>query len=198
MKRVQKGNYGYTRSHRTWQGIKAFSYGAVCLAVYLIGYLTTKTNENLMSVVAIVGVLPTTKEMIGFFMSFRRKPMELELYQKIQEKTEGMEVLYELDITTSERAYPVEAVVIKGREVVGYSEDPKCDPEILKKHIQQILKNNGYSEKVRIHTDLKKFFVQVQEMKRKAPEDIPYEHKKLYPELNRDQLIAHTICAISI
>ena len=62
MKRVAKGKFGYTLSHRKWQIMKMSLYIVLALAIFLIGWINTKTTKNIMSIVAICGALPISKE----------------------------------------------------------------------------------------------------------------------------------------
>ncbi len=109
MKKVAKGKFGYTLSHRKGQIIKMSLYIALALAVFLLGLIVTKTTKNVLSIVAIVGALPISKEMVGVIMSYKRKPMEQAVYQQISEKAGDLEQIYELLFTTQEKSY--------GREV---------------------------------------------------------------------------------
>lgn len=198
MKRIAKGKFGYTSSHRKAQIMKFLLYVCAALCVFLIGLVTTKTTENLLSVVAIVGVLPCTKELIGVVMSFRRKPMEQKLYDEISQKAGDLEQIYELLFTTSETAYSVEAVIIQGKDVIGYTVDPKCDTAKLEKHLYKMLNANDYKENVKIFKDYKKFLDRVGDLRRREKEEIPYKPHPRYPDLNRDQLMKHTLLALSV
>lgn len=198
MKKIRKGQFGYTISHRKSQFLKFLLYVAATLSVFLLGLAVTKKTENLLSVVAIVGVLPCTKELIGVIMSFKRKPMDQALYQKISEQAKGLEQIYELLFTTSETSYPVEAVVIEGRDVICYTLDPKCDTATLQKHLAKLLNANDYKENVRVFTDFKKFMDRIKDLSRREKEEIPYTPHERYPDLNRDELVKHTLLALSI
>lgn len=198
MKNIRKGQFGYTVSHRKKQTIKFLLYVTMTLAVFLLGLAVTKRKENLLSVVAIVGVLPCTKELIGVIMSLKRKPMPEELFLKISEKAAGLVQIYELLFTTSETAYPVEAVIIEGRDVICYTLDPKCDTAALQKHLARLLNANDYKENVKVFTDFKKFTDRIGDLARREKEDIPYTPHERYPELNRDELVKHTLLALSI
>lgn len=198
MKKIKKGDFGYTVSHRKGQMIKFLIYVSITLAVFLLGLAVTKKTENLLSVVAVVGVLPCTKELIGVIMSFKRKPMDAVLYRQISEKAEGLEQIYELLFTTSETSYPVEAVVIEGRDVICYTLDQKCNTAALQKHLYKLLNANDYKENVKVFTDLKKFLDRTGDLTRREKEEIPYKPHERYPELNRDELVKHTLLALSI
>ena len=198
MKKVAKGKYGYTMSHRKWQILKMLLYIALALAIFLLGWITTKKTANLLSVVAICGALPISKEMVGVIMSFKRKPMEKELYEQISTKAGSLEQIYELVFTTQEKSYVVEAAIVEGKDVICYTIDQKCDVMALQKHLQKMLDANGYKENVKVFKDLKKFLDRVSDLERREKVEIPYTPHSTYPDLNRDQLIKHTLLALSI
>lgn len=198
MKRIAKGNYGYTVSHRKWQIVKMSLYIALALAVFLLGYIVTETTKNVLSIVAIVGALPISKEMVGVIMSYRRKPMEKSVYEQISAKAGDLEQIYELLFTTQEKSYGVEAAIIEGKDVICYTADPKCEVMVLQKHLLKMLDANGYKQNVKVYTDLKKFLDRAADMERREKEVIPYKQNPTYPDLNRDQLIRHLLLALSI
>ena len=198
MKKVAKGKFGYTMSHRKWQILKMLLYIALALAIFLLGWITTKKTANLLSVVAICGALPISKEMVGVIMSFKRKPMEKELYEQISTKAGSLEQIYELVFTTQEKSYVVEAAIVEGKDVICYTIDPKCDVMALQKHLQKMLDANGYKENVKVFKDLKKFLDRVSDLERREKVEIPYTPHSTYPDLNRDKLIKHTLLALSI
>ena len=198
MKKVAKGKFGYTMSHRKWQILKMLLYIALALAIFLLGWITTKKTANLLSVVAICGALPISKEMVGVIMSFKRKPMEKEIYEQISTKAGSLEQIYELVFTTQEKSYVVEAAIVEGKDVICYTIDTKCDVMALQKHLQKMLDANGYKENVKVFKDLKKFLDRVSDLERREKVEIPYTPHSTYPDLNRDQLIKHTLLALSI
>ena len=198
MKKVAKGKFGYTLSHRKWQILKLAVYVALALGVFLLGLITTKTTKNLMSIVAIVGALPISKELVGVIMSYKRKPMDKKLYQEISAKAGDLEQIYELLFTTAEKSYAVEAAVIEGRDVICYTVDPKCETATLQTHLYKLLNANDYKQNVKVFTDYKKFMDRVGDLERREKEDIPYKQNPIYPDLNRDQLVKHTLLALSI
>ena len=198
MKKISKGKYGYTLSHRKSQILKMSLYIALALAIFLIGWITTKTTKNILSIVAICGALPISKEMVGVIMSFKRKPLDKQLYEQISERAGDLEQIYELLFTTQDKSYGVEAAVIEGKDVICYTVDPKCEINVLQKHLLKMLDANGYKQNVKIYTDLKKFLDRVADLERREKVDIPYTQNPTYPDLNRDQLVKHLLLALSI
>ena len=198
MKRTAKGKFGYTLSHRKWQIMKMSLYITLALAVFILGLAVTKTTKNVLSIVAIVGALPISKELVGVIMSFKRKPMELSAYEQISKQAGDLEQIYELLFTTYEVSYPVDAVVVEGKDVICYTTDVKCDVTGLQKHLQKMLNANDYKENVKVYKDLNKFLDRVGDLARREKEENPYKQNPVYPDLNRDQLIKHTLLALSI
>lgn len=198
MKKTAKGNFGYTLSHRKWQFLKLLLYITLALAVFLLGYLTTKTVENLLTIAAIVGILPISKELVGVIMSFQRKPMDREIYEEILAKAGDLEQIYELFFTTSEKSYAVEAAIIEGKDVILYTSDPKCETTMLQKHLVKMLDANDFKENVKVFTDYKKFMDRAGDLARREKQEIPYKKNPMYPDLTRDQLIKHTLLALSV
>ena len=198
MKRVAKGKFGYTLSHRKWQIFKLSLYVTLALAVFLLGLIVKKSTKNLLSVVAIVGALPISKELVGVIMSYKRKPMNQKMYEEISEKAGDLQQIYELLFTTPETSYPVEAAIIEGRDVICYSNDSKCEPAALQKHLYKMLNANDYKQNVKVFTDYKKFMDRVGDLERREKEEIPYKQNPIYPDLGRDELVKHVLLALSI
>lgn len=198
MKKIPKGKFGYTLSHRKWQIAKTSLYVVMALLVFLVGLITTKTTKNLMSIVALLGALPISKELVGVIMSFKRKPMDAAIYDEISNKAGNLEQIYELLFTTSETYYPVEAVIVEGRDVICYSADQNCEKSKLQEHLYKLLNANDYKENVKVYTDYKKFLDRVADLERRCPENIPFKVNTMYPDLNRNQLIKHLLLALSI
>ena len=170
----------------------------LALAIFLLGWITTKKTTNVLSVVAIVGALPISKELVGVIMSYKRKPMDQKLYDQIREKAGNLEQIYELLFTTAEKSYGVDAAIVEGRDVICYTTDPKCEVMALQKHLVKMLNANDYKQNVKVYTDLKKFLDRTADLERREKEEIPYKQNPVYPDLNRDQLIKHTLLALSI
>ena len=71
MKKVAKGNFGYTMSHRKIQWLKLMVYTLIALGVFLLGYLTTKTTKNLLKLHLTLQALPYLVLYISFLTNLR-------------------------------------------------------------------------------------------------------------------------------
>ena len=66
--KVQKGQYGYLSYKKKFSAIVTIGMFALSLAIFIMGYVTTKTNANLLTVVAVLGCLPASKSAVSMLM----------------------------------------------------------------------------------------------------------------------------------
>lgn len=200
MKSVPKGEFGYTDAHKKRQLLKTLIFFLLPIAIFLIGFLTTKTKENYFTVVAVVGSLPACKELVNVLMFAKRHSISKKLYEEIKSHTGALETAYELVLTTYEQSYSITALVISGSEVMGYTEEEKeLDWKKAENHIQTILKNNGISQvHAHIFREKKQFLERVDALARQKKEELPFVPDERYPGLNREQVIRKVILSLSI
>jgi len=194
----KKGSYGYTDAHKKAQLLKTLIYFMLPLALFLAGYITTKTKNNYFTIFALVGCLPACKELVNVLMFRNRRSMPRELYEEIEAHAKGMETAYELVLTTYEKNYPLHCVTVCGNEAVGYTTKRDLDHRKVEEHIASVLKKNGLSVHVHIFTDLKQFLDRVDALAVKEKEDIPFLPDERYPGLTREQVIRELILALSL
>ena len=203
MTKISKGTFGYTNAHKKQQLKKTIIFFLLPMAIFLIGYLTTGTNRNYFTIVAVVGCLPACKELVNVFMFWKRSSMPDSLYQKLAAHTEGkegMETAYELVLTTYEQSYPITAIAIKGSEITGYTDTEKVyDWKAAEEHIHKILKQNGITRtNVHIFTSLPQFLERIDTLVAQKKEEFPFKLDERYPGLSREQVIREIILALSI
>lgn len=63
-----KGAYGYLENRKIYTALRTVLFFLLCVGIYLAGYLTTGTNRNLLTVVAILGCLPACKSAVNFII----------------------------------------------------------------------------------------------------------------------------------
>lgn len=203
MTKIPKGTHGYTDAHKKQQLIKTIIFFLLPCAIFLAGYLTTGTNRNYFTIVAVVGCLPACKELVNVFMFWKRTSMPDSLYQELASHTEGkegMETAYELVLTTYEQSYPILAVAIKGNEITGYTDAAKTyNWRAAEEHIHKVLGQNGITRtNVHIFTELAQFLERIDTLAAKGKEELPFRPDERYPGLSREQVIREIILALSI
>ena len=94
--RVAKGNFGYIQSKKKWEITKTCIEFGMVLAVFLTGYLTTKTRLNLLTVAAVLGCLPAAKALVGVIMLFPHHSMEKEKVEEVERKARKLVKAYDM------------------------------------------------------------------------------------------------------
>lgn len=141
--KVTKGNFGYLKSQKKREILRTLLYFAISAAVFLLGLLTTHTRANLLTVVAMLGMLPASKSLVGVIIFLRAKNCSEEIYQKTLPHVGTLPMLYELVLTSYDKNYAISSITCKNNIVCGYSEDEKFDVPAARKHILDILKQNA-------------------------------------------------------
>ena len=199
MKKIPKGSYGYTQNHKVRQALKTVLFFVLPLSLVALGLLSTNEKINLLTVIGMCGSLPACKELVNLIMFLPRKSMDAKLYQQIHPHVEPLPHLYELVLTTYEKNYQVDSLIVSGSYVVGYSTKKTMDTREAENHIRKVLKDNGLRQNVKIFTDLKHYLDRVDTLASKVEkEEIPFTPDERYPELSREELIQDLILAISI
>ncbi len=179
--------------------MKTLVFFSLPMALVAVGLLSTNERVNLLAVIGMVGSLPACKELVNLLLFLPKKSMERSLYEEISPHVKPLVHLYELVLTTYEKNYAIDSMVICGSSLAGYTSKKDMDVREAELHIRRILKDNGLRQNVKIFTDLKKYLERVDALaSRTEKEEVPYTPDERYPELSREELIMHLILAISI
>lgn len=198
---ARKGEFGYIAAEKKRKLLLTAILFAVPLFIFFTALIYFKTRLTIWTVITVVGCLPACKMLVNLIMLFRSPSLDQETYQKIADHAGELVMSYEMYMTFYEKSAFIDAFAICGNLVVGYSSDPKIDAAFMEAEAQKILKGNGYRTTVKIFTDLKPFLDRLDTMNehREALEEgIKFRPDERYPDLNRNQLIRHTILAICL
>lgn len=153
-----KGCFGYLKVQRKREIIKTILFFALSAAIFLMGYLSTGTKTNLLTVVAVLGCLPASKSMVSMIMYLKAGQCSETCYKQIQPYTEGTCMLYDLYLTSYQKNFQISAMAIKNNSLCAYTEEKNCDTAAGEKHISDILSQSGYDAlTVKIFKDFGKF-----------------------------------------
>lgn len=197
----KKGQYQYIRQEQKRRIIKTVLFFMPTVILLIAGYIIYDTRENLLTVAAILGCLPAGKQLVGMIMILMYKSMKPELYEKINSKKGSLTMVYEIVLTNYDRNTFVDAIAICGNEVVGYTSSEKADVKYAAENTRKILHHNGYKVDVKIIKDEKAFLNRLDTLNANAESlraDIPFTPDERYPDLSREEMIKHTILAISL
>lgn len=170
MKRTKKGQFGYIKYRRTFHLIFALVLFGMAVALYIAGVKTTGSNKNLLTVVAILGVLPASQSTVTSILGFRAKCCSKELYDKIEDKLDtDMISLYDLYFTTYDKNYPINHIVMKNHCVCGIMDETKHSVQAFEQYIEETFAKNGIkgvSIKIFEHTMVDKYLNRIEELKK--------------------------------
>lgn len=163
MKKKEKGTFGYIRQHQIYTVIRTILLFALALGLYAVGYLTTGTNKNLLTIVSILGILPGAKSMVNMIMFLRFHSLKEDEYALYEETSTGCPILYENILTTTQQAYYLPAIFCKNHTICSFCET-SGDLKMLEDQIRDTLKTEKIEASVKIFPDQRLFLKRLAEM----------------------------------
>ncbi len=185
-----KGQLGYINNRKLARGLVVGIGLIAIVAIFLTGYISTGTRNNILTLVAILTSLPVAKYIVLFIMVLPYHSEPQELHQSIVDAAgENSQVLAEMIITSKEKAMPIDYLVVKESHVIGYTTYKKCDIPFAEKFITENMQLNGHKVTVKIWENEKKFISKVASMANKEIEE---------DKINKDVAIAETLLTLVV
>lgn len=155
----RKGTYGYIGRQRRWEVIKTVVMFGISISLYVAGYIATKSNKNLLTLAAVLGCLPASKSAVSMIMFFRAKGCSAELKEAIGGRAKGLCERYDLYLTSYAKNYQISHVVMKGKSMVGITEQEAFEESGCYQHLKTMFGQNGFHDiTVKIFRDRDKYF----------------------------------------
>ena len=160
-----KGTKNYLNSQRLYEILRTVLFFSLSGAIFLLGYLTTGTKTNLLTIVAVLGMLPASKSLVSVIMFCRYKSLSEENAKRIEEHAEGLSCLYDRVFTSDKKNFSVGHVTVKGTTICGFTEDAAFDEQAFQKHVDEIMKAEKRGSVVfKVFTDLGKYVDRLDQM----------------------------------
>ena len=160
-----KGEYEYPAYQTKFVILRTICYFLLALAVFLLGIISTKTKENLLTVVAVCGLLPACKSLVSVIMYLRIPKFREDIYQTISAKIGSVSALYSMYLTSYKLNFPINCFGVRGNNLIGYTEFSTCDTAACEEHIKILLQQNGMKNiTIKIFKDQKKFEDRLKQM----------------------------------
>lgn len=160
-----KGTKNYINTQKKYVIIRTILLFLVSLSLFLIGYISTKTNKNLLTIIAVLGCLPASKSAVEMIMFLRFKSSPKDIIDKIEKYQGNLTVAYDMIFTTYEKNFYVDHIAIAGNTVCGFTSNTKTDTDLCEKHILSTLKLDGHKNvSVKIFQDLNKYTDRLSQM----------------------------------
>lgn len=140
---IKKGSYGYIRNHKAVTAVRTMLFFAVSIGLYVIGYVTTGSNRNLLTIVAVLGCLPACKSMVNFILFLGAKGCSEALKDEVCAYDEQLTVFYDMFFTSYQKNFSISHMALKGNVLCGITENPKCSCNDAERHLEQMLQQEG-------------------------------------------------------
>lgn len=168
----KKGTYGYIERQRRWEIIKTIVMFGISLSLYVAGYVATKSNKNLLTLVAVLGCLPASKSAVNMIMFFKAKGCSAEMKKAIGKKADGLCERYDLYLTSYAKNFQISHLVMKGKNMVGITEQDSFDESACQQHLKTLFSQNGFRDiTVKIFSDTEKYLERVKSLQESAMDD---------------------------
>ena len=146
MKKMYKGDFGHIFYQRKVAIIRSVVFGIVLLGLFLTGLILTKTNKNIFSIVAALGCLPMGWSVINLIMYMRAIPLTDASYEKIKQHEGGLNIIYDLSLTSEKSTFNVGAITVLNKNIAGYTEDKNMDIQDCQEHIKNQISLSKYHD----------------------------------------------------
>ena len=142
----KKGEYGSIKYRRKLVILRTILYFSLSLAIFAAGYLSAHDRRNLLTVVAVLGLLPASKSLVNMIMFLKAKGCSQNAYAVISPFDQCLFPQYDLYITSYQKNFDISHIVIKGQLLLGYTEDPKCDLTACREFLVTACKQGGVKD----------------------------------------------------
>ena len=166
MKNSKKGTYGYIKKQKLIELFKALIMLCLSVGIYYLGIYSTGSNKNLLTFVAVLGILPMAKFAVNFVMFTKATGCSHELHEKLVNANLDPS-FYDLFLTTYTENYSLSAGFYKKKSLIFITEDEKTDIKKAEEHIVESLKKvniEGITVKIFNKNEENKFIERMQEL----------------------------------
>ena len=144
--KVAKGDAGYIRARKRKILLKTVLEFGIVAALLILGIVETGSRQNLLTVVAVLGCLPASKALVELIMVLPHRSITEETTSEIELNANLLTRVYDMVFTSEKIIMPVEAIVISGNTICGYSSNAKVDMNFITKHLKQYLYANRFDK----------------------------------------------------
>ena len=160
-----KGSYEHAKYKRTVDIIITIFLFLLSLGLFVIGYVATGSKKNLLTIVAVLGLLPACKMVVDVIMCFRVKPVEGSVREGIDASIGKLYGLYHMYFTSYDKNFPIDHLVITSNSVIGLCSNPKFDEKLFITHLKDYMRKDGIKDiTIKIFDDYNKYLNRLSEI----------------------------------
>lgn len=161
-----KGECGYFNYQKKQVILKTILYYITALMIFGLGYYMTGKRENLLTIVAVLDMLPASRSTVSMIMFLKTPKFENSdrLNSEISTVSK-ITILYELYLTSYKKNFPLDCVAVMDNHIIGLSTFSKCDINACQEHISTMVKQNRLPNvTIKIFQDERKFRERIQQL----------------------------------
>ena len=142
-----KGTNGYIRTHKKFQILMLVVIVAISLGLFLCGYFATGTTKNLLTVFAVLGVLPGAKAVVNLVLFLPYRSFDADAFAELRQAAGETGILYsDLVFTSPSHVMHLDALYASGTEIAALLTEgkAKAEKEIVD-YVTETMKKRGIS-----------------------------------------------------
>lgn len=181
-----KGTKNYLSTQKKYEVLRTLLYFAVPISLFIAGIMQTQagvsgdlhgfallraglfnpeSRVNLLSIVAVLGLLPASKSAVATVMYLRFSSFGGRAAEVIKQHEGGLGVLYDCVFTSYKINFIVGHLAVRGNTVCGFSEKSDFRENEFYKHISEHLRLDGHKDvTVKVFTNLDRYVERLDQM----------------------------------
>lgn len=160
-----KGTRNYIDTQKKYEIMRTVLYFGISLALFISGYIATKSRMNLLTIVAVLGCLPASKSLVGMVMYLRYHSCSKENADKIEVHTGKLVGAFDMVFTAYDKNFTVAHIAVAGNTICGFTEDADFDEQTFCKHVEFILRLDHFTgTSMKIFRDIQKYTDRLDQM----------------------------------
>lgn len=145
---------------------------SIALSVLLFGYLIYKSNQNTLTVLSVLLILPATKYLIGYIILAPFHSVSPKQYEEVNTIKKDGDTLYtNLVFTSPDKIMNLSYLLIRGNQILGFCENKKSNINYMQDYLKNRLSESKLSYQVKIVSDYTQFIKAVQNAKAELGKD---------------------------
>ncbi len=155
---IKKGEPGYTKYRKKRLLAGSVSGFMLMLLFFVTGYVIYGTPKNLVTIAAVIVVLPTVKIYVQYHMLSWKNNADTEYFERLKKENPSLGIYCELQMTGAEKNYEVMYLAVsKDKDVAAYSHNPATDCAKFEKSVVNFLNYYNWDTKAKMYLDLQEF-----------------------------------------
>lgn len=162
-KRIPKGQWGYLKEEKKRRLKRLCIFIMIGIFIFVLGLLLNKgENTNIFTVIAVLFVLPATREFIGFFVLFPFRALKMDRYESLKQAAGADNQCYfDVAFTSPEKVMFAEMIVISENEIMILAEKKSDLCSYIETYIKKGFEARKLNYKVFVTSDEKKYIKEV-------------------------------------